>query len=97
MGMFDCYQPVPALICQCGATLDGWQGKHGACELLTWTQGQPQAEIHPAMSGRSDARLPDGELGICTQCEACRAWTDADCIVVNGLWTETRVVNVGMT
>ena len=40
MGMFDYYEPDPALACPvCRAPLAGWQGKDGPCALLVWRQG----------------------------------------------------------
>jgi hypothetical protein len=38
--MFDYYVPHPPLACRgCRATLDGFQGKDGPCDLLVWEQG----------------------------------------------------------
>lgn len=96
MGMFDCYEPVPAIACRCGSSLDGWQGKGNFCELLTWTQGRPDPQLSRFAlqyepKNRERDRLPDGELAIYTQCAACEAWVDAVCVVVEGLWNETRV------
>ena len=34
MGMFDDVD-APAIVCRCGATVDGWQSKDGPCELRT--------------------------------------------------------------
>jgi len=99
MGMFDCYVPVPAISCPCGASLDGWQGKGGPCLMYTWTQGQPAPELsrldqmYPAKDPGL-LRLLDGETGMMTQCKACKSWIDADCVVRDGVWVETHVVSV---
>lgn len=97
MGMFDYYEPVPVLVCRCGKPLDGWQGKDALCELFTWTQGKLEPtlsrfELLYGSKERSSNRLPDGELNIYTQCEGCNEWVDAECIVKQGLWAETRIV-----
>ncbi len=97
MGMFDCYEPVPALTCpKCGLPLDGWQGKGGPCLLLTWKQGQAEPPPHPSELDRD--RLEDGEFGIYTQCQgkpnACGSWIDADIVVKDGVWQETRIALV---
>lgn len=40
VGMFDYYDPVPALECPwCGAPFKVWQGKEGPNALLVWRQG----------------------------------------------------------
>ena len=40
MGMFDYYEPKPAISCSaCGHTPPAWQGKDGPCGSFVWRQG----------------------------------------------------------
>lgn len=90
MGMFDYYEPVPALVCPfCAETLGGWQGKGAACHLVTWRQ----LRLYPVLDDEcpKEHRLPDGTLPIYTFCTNCKAWLDAECLVENGIWVSTRL------
>jgi len=64
MGMFDVYEPVPALRCgRCRELLEGWQGKDGPCQLWIWRQGERypigQASDPEWRTTEVPARLPE--------------------------------------
>lgn len=78
MGMYDTFQPRPALKCRnCHGPLDGWQGKDGPCLLLDWTQGVPAptgegGDFPPiALAERTKLRLPR-RFAIYTNCAGCQ-------------------------
>jgi hypothetical protein len=96
MGMFDYYEPDPALVCSvCGASLTGWQGKDGPCALLVWRQG---------MAGPVDQAVPNDDKGdpavlkrlrlprqfeIYTQCCGGSFFVWASCVALDGVWSTT--------
>jgi hypothetical protein len=93
MGMFDYYEPVPAIHCvACETPLRNWQGKDGPCALFAWRQGvrepiyqqgYPECQISVAM--RNEFRLPKSFLIYSDDCEKHRliyAW----CEVSNEIW-----------
>jgi hypothetical protein len=98
MGMFDYYEPEPALSCPvCGTQLAGWQGKDGPCALLMWRQGcaapidqavPDDTKGEPAVI--SSLRLP-GEFEIYTQCCGGRFFVTARCAAPGGLWSHTEL------
>ena len=60
MGMFDHYEPDPAVVCPyCGTELGDWQGKDGPCLLLVWRQGLA-APLGQAMD--EESQLPNSGL-----------------------------------
>lgn len=94
MGLYDRFQPVPAIGCPgCGATLDLFYGKDGPCALLRWRQG----ELHPAgyegdprpWVDLTSYRLPD-VFPIYTECDCGRA-VDFTGFCADGTWTSTAL------
>lgn len=103
MGMFDSYEPVPALDCPaCGSTCgakgrDEWQGKCGPCELLIWTQGKRLAVSPHQRFGKEEMlgfSLPE-EFSIYTNCPTCNVWIDAVGECRCGAWAETNITGFG--
>ncbi len=94
MAMFDHYHPTPPLPCpQCGAPLDGWQGKSGPCGLFAWIQGcsaPSRQHVDDAWAmpepERSALRLPE-LFEIHTACKGCGAWIEAEGSCEAGVWT----------
>ncbi len=96
MGMFDHFEPVPALTCsRCGATLRGWQGKHEGQNQFLWRQGEaaPVDQIVDEQWKLPPDRLAAERLPatfeIYTGC-ACGRWVVADCTCRGEAWAETR-------
>lgn len=98
MGMFDHYEPFPALSCPvCGQPLSDWQGKDGPCALLVWRQGcaSPVDQAVPDES-RADPdvlralRLPV-DFEIYTQCCGGRFFVTAQCQAPDGVWSRTKL------
>jgi len=101
MGMFDWYRPAAASTCPvCGDPLDGWQGKEGPNALLVWAEGsaapvdqRADDEWKPMLEHRwKDKGLPD-EFEIHTFDDHDH-WVSATCTAVDGVWRETRIVEV---
>ena len=98
MGMFDHYEPDPALSCPaCGAKLGGWQGKDGPCALFVWRQGVPGpiGQEVPEESRATDAfvqsvRLPDS-FEIYTQCCGGGFFITARCVAPRGVWSRSEL------
>jgi hypothetical protein len=98
MGMFDHYEPEPALDCPvCGAPLRGWQGKDGPCALLLWRQGvaAPVAQAVPdEIKGEPslvvDLRLP-ARFEIHAPCCGGRFLVTARCEAPDELWSRTEL------
>lgn len=94
MGMFDWFEPRPALSCpSCGSVLAGWQGKSGPNCLFNWVQGRasPPTQLVDDDAACSDsvreaARLPE-DFEIHTSCESCKTWVDAVGSCERGVWT----------
>lgn len=95
MGMFDEYIPEPPLHCPaCGEELSGWQGKDGPCLLLVWRQGSP----HPAVPVDDELVADEDSEGLPASFrihtfDAHSHWVDAECVALDGVWTETRIVS----
>lgn len=67
MGMFDEFECVPPIVCECGQLLTHlWQSKDGPCNLVKFKQGQ-QLRADVWTGGESD-RLPDS-FELYTHCE----------------------------
>lgn len=100
MGMFDWYEPRPAIICpRCGAALSGWQGKCGPCALFEWVQGLawPARQLVDDECAASDlvrsaTRLPD-EFDVYTSCNACKVWVEALGSCDQGIWTRVDLLH----
>ena len=94
MGMFDTYEPVPAIPCPtCGTPLSGWQGKDGPCELLTWRQHEKQGLDDDTTSSYV---LTDGDHRIYTGCGQCKTKLTeilALAKVYDNVWTKTVLVS----
>ncbi len=61
MGMFDVYEPVPALTCpSCSTPLRDWHGKEGPRVCFVFRQGESDA-IGTALDGPPEYRKPYGE------------------------------------
>lgn len=98
MGMYDHFEPVPALHCpKCDAELHGWQSKPEGCNQFLWQQGVAAPASHAVdkqwqwSRERLDAlRLPEPEFEIYVSC-SCREWVVADCRCVDSIWVETRL------
>jgi len=96
MGMFDWYEPVPALACpRCRIPLSGWQGTAGLCGLFRWRQGVPapssdftEEEFGLPQSEVDEQRLPDGRLTIYARCETCDRMLLATARVESGTWKQ---------
>lgn len=96
MGMFDIYEPRPALPCAtCGHALTGWQSKDGPCALAIWEQGHvaprgqdcdPRWQATPEFIAA--LRLPD-RFALYTWCDECGASATATGFCRDGLWHET--------
>jgi len=97
MGMFDYYEPRPALHCpRCDSEVAGWQGKDGPCSLVVWQQGVP-APTHQEVD--DDFRLSNDDLtrlrlpvvfGLYMGC-SCKSWVIATGFCRNETWTETAL------
>ena len=100
MGMFDWYEPRPALSCpSCESLLSGWQGKSGPCGLFQWVQGSPSPttqlvddDVACSDAVRDATRLPE-EFEIHTACESCKTWVDALGSCERGVWTRVDFLN----
>lgn len=100
MGMFDWYEPRPPLQCpHCNATLTGWQGKHGPCDLFEWVQGWAAPARHlvddqwsASDSARAGLRLPDA-FELHTACDACKTWVEALGSCERDTWTRTSLLH----
>ena len=100
MGMFDWYEPRPALSCpSCGSVLTGWQGKSGPCALFQWVQGcaSPTAQLVDDDAACSDsfrdaARLPE-DFELHTSCDSCETWIDAVGSCERGVWTRVDLLH----
>jgi hypothetical protein len=95
MGMFDDYQPVPAIDCPwCGRLISVWQGRDGPNVLVLWVQGQrrpadalpDEAELRPT-GALDELELPES-FRIIGWCPADHR-TEARCACDDGVWTET--------
>lgn len=96
MGMFDWYEPVPALHCpSCGGGLSDWQGQEAENALLVWRQGEPHPVEHRV---DEDSRFSDEELRQCrlpcrfsfgTQCPSDGKWISAEGLCEEGIWMTT--------
>jgi hypothetical protein len=97
MGMFDRYEPRPAVSCPaCGSALSEWQGQTGPCGLLRWIQGcaAPVAErfdFSPSDEVRAASRLPI-DFEIHTSCQSCDYWVDALGTCEAGVWTRVDLI-----
>jgi hypothetical protein len=100
MGMFDYYEPIPAITCPtCGEPLSGWQGKEGPCALLIWRQGQtlpienPGNEVGPGRARLLETwRLPR-TFTLYTFC-GCEQWVTArGATNESGAWTSCDIVD----
>lgn len=96
MGMFDYFQPDPALSCpNCGGLLDGFQGMDGPSDSLVWRQGVPAPIDHsvddhwqlPA-SELAALRLPE-RFELYATCERCRSSVDFTGFCTDGVWSES--------
>lgn len=100
MGMFDWYEPRPAVNCpSCGSPLAGWQGKSGPCCLFQWVQGSlsPTTQLVDDDVACSDAvreatRLPD-DFEIHTECDSCKTWVEAQGSCERGVWTRVDLLH----
>jgi hypothetical protein len=98
MGMFDHFEPVPALRCpKCGVELRGWQGKEDGCNQFLWRQGGAAPVSHVvderwrlSRERLASVRLPRQEFQIYTVC-LCRRHALADCRCIDSVWAETRL------
>ena len=98
MGMFDHFEPVPALNCpRCGAELRDWQGKEDGCNQYLWRQGEAAPVAHVVdeqwqlpRERVATLRLPTREFQIYTGCR-CGYWAFADCTCTGSVWTESRL------
>lgn len=99
MGMFDWYEPEPALNCPvCGKPLDHWQGKDGPCGLFVWRQGVPSPveqrvddECRLPADELKTVRLPQ-EFIIYTDCCGGRLWVEAIGRCKQDTWADTEPV-----
>jgi len=102
MGMFDWYEPDPALSCpDCGTPLREWQGKEGENALFVWKQGKSSP-----VDQRVDEELklpPEQLLSRCLPAEF--EFYSYDCprhrIIAQGktrggVWTESKILHVGV-
>lgn len=96
MGMFDEYEPVPALPCRsCGAALPRWQSKVGPCLLLLWREGSAHPVRHAVdpdarMTGDALTQFQLAEdVEMITTCTACDRHAEATAFVVEGVWRGT--------
>jgi hypothetical protein len=100
MGMFDWFDPQPALHCaRCGAELTDWQGDYGPCDLVVWRQGVPAPTHHavdePYRFQRHELdrlRLPS-VFRMYTSC-SCKRWVNATGFCQDETWTETALGDV---
>src|SRR5262245_10116029 len=98
MGMFDYYEPEPALSCPvCGAQLARWQGKDGPCALRVWRQGCPapvHQEVPDEITGEPTVigclRLPT-EFEIYTECCGGGFFVSAHCTAPDKVWSHTEL------
>src|SRR5690349_2425626 len=102
MGMFDTYQPDPALSCRvCGKGLIGWQGTDGPNLLLVWRQGisTPVArdiddpEVAAALDDACPFRLPP-RFTIYSYACGCPFRVEALCEAPTGTWISTTLVTL---
>jgi hypothetical protein len=99
MGLYDHYQPMPAIGCPgCGALLDDFQGKDGPCALVRWQQGQmhPVGEEGDPLPGDppprvdlTEYRLPDVFV-FYTWCECGRS-LELTGFCSDGTWASTAL------
>lgn len=94
MGMFDEYEPTPAIDCPwCGKLIGIWQGKDGPSVLVRWVQGQRQPletlgdEDARPTGAFDDLALPESFV-ITGWCPSDHV-TEARCSCVDGVWTDT--------
>lgn len=92
MGMYDMFEPEPALTCpRCGDSLIGWQGHDGPSELLLWHQGrkapigEAAEDVRFSREELSQFRLPD-RFGMTTVCSECGYWAYGTGICEDELW-----------
>jgi hypothetical protein len=99
--MFDWYRPRGVATCPvCGDALDGWQGKHGPNALLVWEQGVAAPvdqfaddEWKPALKHLWEGKALPPAFEIHTTDDHDH-WVSASCAAVDGVWRETRIVEV---
>jgi len=98
--MFDWYEPRPAVQCpRCDATLAGWQGKDGPCDLFEWVQGSASParqlvddEWSASDSARARLHLPDA-FELHTACDACKIGVEALGSCEDGVWTRVSLLH----
>src|SRR5262245_17977207 len=100
MGMFDYYEPRPAIACpRCGEVLSEWQGGDGPSALFVWQQGTR----HPVDQRAGDSNLLPHDWNklelprqfvIHAQCCHKLFGVDAVCAAPEGVWNETRLVGL---
>lgn len=96
MGMFDWYEPVPALRCpSCYAELTGWQGQDSENALIVWRQGvvhpvehRVDAEVQWSAERLLAQRLP-ARFSIYTDWSNDEGIKVADGLCRDGVWLET--------
>jgi hypothetical protein len=100
MGMYDTYQPVPALSCPvCERPLESWQGKDADNALLIWRQGVAapvgqdidDPEIAVPFDEPPLAQLP-AKFDIYSYDCGCPFRVDAKCEAPEGTWLRTTLV-----
>ena len=99
MGLFDWYEPTPAVLCPvCGQTLEGWQGKDSENGLFLWRQGHASPvdqlvddDCRIDLTIRETLRLPQS-FTIYTDGCACQRRIEAMCTCVGNVWSRTELV-----
>lgn len=102
MGMFDEYEPAPALCCpDCEATLEGWQGKDGPCGLLHFKMG----DVVEVCKDWRDWGFTESDKGwvddtsrfeLHTSCKTCERWIEAiGTKDAKGRWASTTLLLPG--
>ncbi|MES2597101.1 MAG: hypothetical protein V4662_17275 [Verrucomicrobiota bacterium] len=101
IGMFDHFQPEPAL-CVDGEALPGWQGKAGPCALYIWRQhcaAPVDQAVDEGVRGKPEvmvaSRLPEGEALIYTEHPRNGEMVYATILVRDGVWIETTLLDSG--
>ena len=99
MGFFDTYKPAEPIKCPvCSRSVTEWQGKQGPCGLFVWEEGiahptgQEAGEVNILKQNREKVRLPE-EFEIYSYECGCPFPVEAICKTVDGIWSETIVID----
>ncbi len=104
MGMFDYYEPQPAVQCEyCGHAIREWQGKDGPNALFVWRQGfaapieqkvDEECKLLPQDLAKQRLPLKFSMMPSFVNCRDCPREAIGD--NVDGVWSHTDVLKTGL-